>query len=298
LIEDVQPDVATSSRPAWRPTAFTWIGSSVLLLFLIVSGATGGFGGILITAGLVALVTTVYTVVTRRPSWLNLPRSRAIAAAGAAFALVVMIVGSSLYGSSHPTTPEAAPPTSITGAKSPSASPKTVLVGDVTGFDTTDAKGKLVTSGLRVTVVTSDGSPLPADTTGWTVKSQNPPSGAQADPAGVVVLTLAPPAPQVTPTPTASPVVAPAPAPPSAAPTPVAPAQPAPAPAQPAAQAPPAPAPAAPAPPQQAPVTGTVVPGGFCSPSDVGKSAVASNGRSYTCGGKGADASGHYHWNS
>ncbi|MGT2461440.1 LGFP repeat-containing protein [Sinomonas atrocyanea] len=41
-----------------------------------------------------------------------------------------------------------------------------------------------------------------------------------------------------------------------------------------------------------------VIPGGFCSPSQVWMKGVASNGRWYTCGSKGRDASGHYHWNS
>ncbi|MFZ7088842.1 G5 domain-containing protein [Curtobacterium sp. RRHDQ10] len=56
----------------------------------------------------------------------------------------------------------------------------------------------------------------------------------------------------------------------------------------------PVPAPAAPA----APDHGVVNPGGFCSASDRGVTAQAANGRSYTCGGKGPDASGRLHWNS
>ncbi|WP_371326663.1 LGFP repeat-containing protein [Sinomonas atrocyanea] len=44
-------------------------------------------------------------------------------------------------------------------------------------------------------------------------------------------------------------------------------------------------------------VNGRVIPGGFCSPSQLWMKGVASNGRTYTCGSKGRDASGHYHWN-
>jgi hypothetical protein len=78
------------------------------------------------------------------------------------------------------------------------------------------------------------------------------------------------------------PVVVPVPAAPAPAPVPAAPAP-----------AAPAPAPAAPA----APVSG-VSPGAFCPNSAVGTSGVAANGRTYVCGGKGADANGHYHWNA
>lgn len=40
---------------------------------------------------------------------------------------------------------------------------------------------------------------------------------------------------------------------------------------------------------------GAITPGAVCG--EVGASGVADNGRSYRCGGKGADASGKYHWN-
>jgi hypothetical protein len=75
------------------------------------------------------------------------------------------------------------------------------------------------------------------------------------------------------------PVAVPDPAP--AAPAPVVAPVPVPAPIEPA----PAPAPA-----------GNVHPGGFCSAP--GATGVADNGRTYTCGGKGADANGKYHWNA
>lgn len=70
----------------------------------------------------------------------------------------------------------------------------------------------------------------------------------------------------------------------------VAPAAPAPAPVQ--------QAPAAPAPVQQAPVQDMIIPGAFCSGAQSGTVAQAANGRSYQCGGKGPDASGHLHWNA
>ena len=62
--------------------------------------------------------------------------------------------------------------------------------------------------------------------------------------------------------------------------------------------APPAPAPQQ-APPQQAPASapGLITPGAFCADAQEGAVAQAANGRSYRCGGKGPDASGHLHWN-
>lgn len=45
-------------------------------------------------------------------------------------------------------------------------------------------------------------------------------------------------------------------------------------------------------------VNGRVIPGAFCANSQVWMKGLASNGRWYTCGSKGRDANGHYHWNS
>lgn len=103
-------------------------------------------------------------------------------------------------------------------------------------------------------------------------------------------------------------------APPSATPVAVVPAPAAPAPAAPApaVQAPavqaPAPvvpaapvAPADPGPAAQPPAAPNtvqgIIPGAFCPNADVGMQGIAANGRSYVCGGKGADKNGHYHWN-
>ncbi|WP_345447773.1 hypothetical protein [Arthrobacter gyeryongensis] len=45
-------------------------------------------------------------------------------------------------------------------------------------------------------------------------------------------------------------------------------------------------------------VGGLIIPGAFCPDSALWTSAPASNGRYYICGGNGADANGHYHWNA
>jgi hypothetical protein len=260
-------------------------------LFLIISAASGGFGGFLITLSLVALATAIYAVVTRRPTWLNLPRSRPLGAAGIGAALVVLVLGSSLYGASHPTKLDGQPKSAFAQTSSSPSDLSDVLVSDVVGANALNAKSTLLNNGLHVTVKTADGSNLPSDLTGWTVDSQYPSAGSNVDPHGDVILTLARATPTPTPSATATSSSSPAPV-TTTAPhltAPVAPAPVAPAPA--------APAPVAPAP-APAPVTVTVNPGGFCSPGDVGHSGVGPNGHIYVCGAKGADASGHYHWNS
>lgn len=284
------PPVPPRSRRSWRPTALTWLGGVGVLLILIISAVSGGFGGFLIMLGLAVLVTAIYTVVTRRPSWMNLPRSRSVAGIGAAGALVVIILGSSLYGLGHPSSAAhvAALPTSH-----PTETSGAIYLVDVIGTDGSDASTALAAAGLHVTIRTSDGSDAPSDLTGWTVRGEYPKGGSKIGSTTDIVLTLTPPA---TPSPTATAVATPSATPVPAATTAPKPVAPAPAPAAPApAPAPPAPAPApAPAP----PATGTITPGAFCPDALVGQPGVASNGRTYICGGKGRDANGHYHWNS
>lgn len=54
------------------------------------------------------------------------------------------------------------------------------------------------------------------------------------------------------------------------------------------------PAPALPPPASPA----TITPGAICADSQKGQSRVAANGKNYVCGSRGADAKGHFHWNS
>jgi hypothetical protein len=287
------PPAPAPPKRRWKPTVSTWIAAPLVLLLLILGLATSGASGLLIFLALVGLITALYTVVTRRASWAGLPRSRPLAGAIAGGAVVLLIVGSSIGGAAHT---ELATSTSAT--HSASAAPralvdKSATVSDVRGKEGAAASDDLTTAGFRVQLQSADGSAV-VETADMIVVSQNPPAGAAMKKGAVVTLTMAAPTPTTpSPTPTVAspepaPVVAPAPAPAKPAPAPVAPK---PAPAPPA--APPAPAPA---PPPAA--TGTIIPGAFCSPSDVGKAGVAANGRTYVCGGKGADASGHYHWNS
>jgi hypothetical protein len=273
-------------RPPLRPIS-TWIVGGALALTFLLSLFTG-MGTALIWLGLFAIATGIYVVAFRRGSWARLPRSRGIGGVVLGTGLVVMIVGAAISPTTHSATVTAAP--------------ASFTLRDWTGSSASDATASLRRAAHDVRVVTDDGGAAPADLAGWVVDEETPAPGSVVGSSQRIVLVVhesaasgaantPPPTRKATPSPTptvasASPTSTPT----VAAPQPLV-AQPAPAPAAP---APAAPAPAAPAP---APVTGTVNPGGFCSPSDVGKTAVASNGRAYTCGGKGADASGHFHWN-
>jgi len=41
-----------------------------------------------------------------------------------------------------------------------------------------------------------------------------------------------------------------------------------------------------------------IIPGAFCPNADIGMKGISAAGGIYTCGGKGPDKNGHYHWNS
>jgi hypothetical protein len=266
----------------------TWLGGAGLLFILIIAASTGGFGSFLMMLGLAVLITTIYAVVTGKRSWLNLPPSRRVSGIGAGAALFAIILGSGVFGAAHPvSTIHVAAPTSR------GAEVARVQLLDVVGVDGADARSALTAMGLHVTIKTADGSDAPSDLTGWTVRGEYPKSGSNIGSQSNVTLTLAPPAtPAPTPATSSTPTPTPVPA-ATAAPKPAAPVAPAaPAPVQPA----PAPAPAPP--PPAPPATATIIPGAFCPDSQVGQTGLAANGRTYVCGGKGADANGHYHWNS
>jgi hypothetical protein len=277
-----------SPRPAWKPTASTWIVGAIVILCLVAFTASSGIGGFLMGVALAALVTSMYVLVTRRPSWARLPRSRPIALASTGGALVLLIVASAIGGATAAPTAghaskQAAPAHTVAPKHSAPArtSATRIQLAGFEGDEVTSSHDALINEGLNVVVKTADGSIPPDDLTGWVIVSEDPASGTTVN-AGTTVTIIVRPA--ATPTPTA--VAAPPPPVPAVAPKPapvhVAPVKPAP------------PAPVKPAPPA---APAYIIPGAFCSPSLVGQSGLAANGRTYVCGGKGADASGHYHWN-
>ncbi|MBF4619548.1 PASTA domain-containing protein [Clavibacter sp. VKM Ac-2542] len=286
--------VMADTRPGIHP-ATTWIVATVAALVILITTANDGFHGMFVSVGLVALAAALYTVIFGRRGFVPALTSRPRGTATAVGAVLLLIIGAALPAGGSGSAPAPALAAVVTASPSPTPTPSATptpavhVVEDVSTKSATDARTLLREAGYVVQYVLESGG-VPSVTDGMTVKSQSPTPGSRVDAGSTVTLTLLAPAPA----PTVEPTVAPAPAATSApaAPAPK-PAAPAPAPVAPA----PAPAPAAPAP-APAPQTGLINPGGYCSPASVGSVAQASNGRSYRCGGKGADRNGDFHWNT
>jgi hypothetical protein len=279
----------TDTRPSSH-RSMTWVVASVVALAVLIITALGGFGGMFISLGLVALVTGVYPLVTGRRSWIPALMTRPRSSATAAGAILLLLIGGVSSGAASAPAPQRVAAIVATASPAPSTTPKpsatpipaVSVVEDVSTKAASDANTLLREAGYVVAYALESGESTAA-VDGMTVKSQSPAPGTRADAGSTVTLTLLAPAPAPAPVieqPVASP---PAPAPAAPAPQP----------------APPAPAPVAPAPaPAPAPQTSFIKPGTYCSPGDVGRVAQADTGKSYKCGGKGPDNSGDYHWNS
>ncbi|MFB2556166.1 DUF2510 domain-containing protein [Herbiconiux liangxiaofengii] len=301
-IPDARPAALATRRPAsptpgslraWRPTLSTYIVAALALLVALIGAGTNGFGGFLVALALFGIGAGIYTLVKRRPSFLNLAPTRRAGGAALGISAAVLLVGA-LLSPTHASAPQADPadadaavaaastptPTATptktpTPAKTatPTPTPTPVVLASYGGRAPTDAVAELKASGLSVTMSASDGS-TQSDWTGWSIVGQEPSAGTPVAPGSEVRLVLSPPAPVVEPEPAPVPEVAPA--------------EPEPAPEVEPEQATEAPA--------EAPAS-DVTPGAFCPDALVGTAGVAANGRTYICGGKGPDANGHYHWN-
>ncbi|WP_308467880.1 hypothetical protein [Rathayibacter soli] len=109
---------ASEQRRKGRLGFATWLGFGLSAFAIIVGSVSGGFGGMLLTAGLIALGTAIYALTTRRSSWLHLPTAHVTVASLSIAALMLTGFGSILFGATH--SPVEAPVTMVT----PSASPK------------------------------------------------------------------------------------------------------------------------------------------------------------------------------
>lgn len=288
------PALPANSAPAkpWRPTTSTIIVAAVAFVASVIVAVTGGIGAFLVSLSLFGLGASIYVLVAKRPSFLNLAPTRRAGGTALGVSAAVLLVGA-LLSPLHPTppTPVAADNTPVAAASTPTpaaAAPKKsstptpapVVLTVYAGRAPSEVLAELAKLGLQATLTASDGS-SPGDWTGWTIVDQSPVAGSGVAPGTAVILTLTPPAP---------PVIEPAPEPA---------AEPAPAEPEPVTVAPdadPAPAPEPPA--EEAPAAAdTITPGAFCPDDLVGAEGTAANGRTYICGGKGPDANGHYHWN-
>lgn len=277
-----QPDSVRSNR--FKPKPSTWVGIALVALLLFVFAASSGWAGLLVGGAIVGILTGLYAAISGRRSW-ALIASRKIGLIVLVASVVVLFVGAGIAprvktadassaesGSTHQVaashTHTHAPAPKSTPSPTPTPPPAPIVVGDVNSQAGAAAQSTLVSEGFAVQLVDSAGQAV-TDPTGLIVVDEVPAAGSSEVPGTSVVLTLSPPVV----------VPAPAPAPPPAAPAP--------------APAPPAPAPA------PAPAPGPLVtPGAFCPNADLGVVGHSSSGKTYTCGGHGADASGHLHWNT
>ncbi|MWJ84049.1 hypothetical protein DOU03_16230, partial [Clavibacter michiganensis subsp. michiganensis] len=205
------------TRPGIHPAA-TWIVASVAALVILISAAGGGFRGMFVSVGLVALAAALYTVVFGRRGFVPALTSRPRGTATAVGAVLLLIIGSALPAGASGSAP--APALAATASASPSPTPTPTatptpvvhVVEDVNAKTATDARTLLREAGYVVQYVLESGEATSV-TDGMTVKSQSPVAGSRTDAGSTVTLTLLAPAPTPTPEPTVAPTVAPAPQP-------------------------------------------------------------------------------------
>lgn len=91
-----------TAKYVWKFKASTanFVALGVAGLFLLVSLLTNGFGGLIIMAGFVGIVTALYVVVTGRQSWASIP-SRKVAAITIAASVVMFAIGGAVSGPSN-----------------------------------------------------------------------------------------------------------------------------------------------------------------------------------------------------
>lgn len=151
----------------WRPRfgASFWIVAPLVVLLTIAGVATGGIGALLLTWGVIALITALYSAVTGRLGWASVP-GRKVAAVMLAVSLAAMGVGATLLpqrvddslasASSPAPTATQAPTDAATTTPEPvaSATPSPALASDssaLTLLATLPVKGKSPLTGYNRT---------------------------------------------------------------------------------------------------------------------------------------------------
>lgn len=113
-----------AEKPVRRVPIGTWVGIGVTVALSLLA-LSGGVWSMLAMAALIVLLTALYSTITRRRSWLRLPRSRKAGAIGAAVALVALLGSTSAFGatgSADPVAPHAATALSVQSARANPAS--------------------------------------------------------------------------------------------------------------------------------------------------------------------------------
>ena len=90
-------------------------------MLLIITSVSTGIGGVLIMLALLALGTAIYALITHRRSWALLPKSRPVLVGTAVASIVVLFIGTAVYGAQNPSEP--APPAAVVQSSLPSPTP-------------------------------------------------------------------------------------------------------------------------------------------------------------------------------
>lgn len=98
----------------------TWVGIAGAVLLVLMSLSTG-IGGVLMMLSLLALGTAIYALATHRRSWALLPKSRPVLVGTAVASIVMLFVGTAVYGVQNPS--ETTAPAAVVQSSAPTPSP-------------------------------------------------------------------------------------------------------------------------------------------------------------------------------
>lgn len=161
-------------KPAARAGVSTWVVGGLVALFLLVFLLSSGLAGLLVAAGIAAMITGFYVLATGRGSWLRLPSGRKFGAILLAAAFVVTMAGGALapprptsdssaltlssetQGGTGDDAPVTATPTpkATPVTKKPTVTTKTVTETQVIDFATTTVDDSSLASGTTSVVTT------------------------------------------------------------------------------------------------------------------------------------------------
>jgi Excalibur calcium-binding domain len=95
----------TKARKAtWRPSTSTWITAGIWLLLLLFLAIGGGIGGWLVLFAVFVVLTTIYSLIFGRRSWLGLPHRKA-GGLGMAAGVVMLVAGAIVTGTTTSPSP-------------------------------------------------------------------------------------------------------------------------------------------------------------------------------------------------
>jgi hypothetical protein len=95
LGETLNDNSTMPARPriGWRPTLLFWIVAAIVLLILLIAATSGGFAGVLVFLGIIALITGLYALLFKRRSWVGIPHRKSALIVTVSGILVFMLGG-------------------------------------------------------------------------------------------------------------------------------------------------------------------------------------------------------------